>query len=373
MLSREEVKEIALMQGDGAYFVSLYLDVNPVTNPGGEYAIWLKNSLRSMADSLGKEALRKVEKDLSAVEGYVMSNRRDFKRGLVLFCSGQRGFWRQYNLNVPLGNELVVEKTPYIKPLLIAFERRRRYAVLLVEKDEARIFVVELGEITEYGEHRTEGVPGKHKKGGWFALSQTHFARHVDHHVTLHLKDVLDRFGSFLSDEGLKMLILGGPEEAVSMTRGLLPREVSEKVIGAFRAGMFEDSPSVLKKVEPVLEGFERQQEASAVAELFVRAMKNEKAVLGIENVLAALNEGRVMRLFFLRDLRLGGHECSACGALGVSEGKSCALCGGALREAPHLVDSMAQRAIEQSAEVEVVSSNEGFRKAGGAGAILRF
>lgn len=373
MLNREELKEIAKMHGNGSYFVSLYLNVNPLTNPKGEYTIRLKNMLKDAADSLDKEMLKRVDKDLDALDAYVLGNRREFKKGLALISSRERDFWKEYHLSVPLKSELVVEKSPYIKPLLDILDNYQRYAVLLVDKESARIFIVHLGEITEYGEVHTPDVPGRHKKGGWFALAQNHYERHIDYHVDLHLKDVVKKFESFLKSEYIGRVLIGGSDEAVTMTRGLLPKTVNEKVVGAFHAGMFENNVEVLKKVEPVLRAYEKQEEERTVKELITRAMKDEKAVVGLENVIKALQEGRVMKLMLLRDFTQRGYQCSACGALSIKGEVNCPYCGGKMEEIGYIVELAAQKAVEQGALVEVVAESEELKDAGGIGGVLRF
>lgn len=373
MLSREELKEIAKMHGNGSYYVSLYLNVNPLTNPKGEYSIRLKNMLKDAAESLEKGVLKKVEKDLEAMEAYVLGNRREFKKGLALISSRDSDFWREYHLSVPLKSELMVEKSPYIKPLLDILDNYQRYAALLVDKESARIFIIHLGEITEYGEVHTPDVPGKHKKGGWYALSQNHYARHIDYHVALHLKDVIKKFESFLKHEYIGRVIIGGSEEAVNMTKERLPNTVTEKVMGTFHAGMFEGNAEVMKKVEPVLQEYERQQEGKVVKELVTRAMKDEKAVLGLENVLKALEGGKVMKLVLLRGFSGRGFQCSGCGALSLKGEVNCPYCGGKMDEVGYMVDLAAQKIVEQGALVEVVTGSEELEKAGGIGAFLRF
>jgi peptide chain release factor subunit 1 len=373
MLSREELKEIAKMRGNGSYFVSLYLNVNPLTNPKGEYSIRLKNMLKDSAESLEKGVLKKVEKDLEALDAYVLGNRREFKHGLALISSKDNGFWREYHLSVPLKSELVVEKSPYIKPLLDILDNYQRYAALLVDKESARIFIIHLGEITEYGELHTPDVPGRHKRGGWYALAQNHYVRHIDYHVGLHLRDVIKKFESFLKHEYIGRVIIGGSDEAVNMTKGLLPKTVLDKVVGTFHAGMFEGNAEVMKKVEPALRGYEREQEEKAVKELLTRAMKDEKAVVGLEDVLKALEGGRVMKLLLLRDFSRRGFQCSGCGALSIKGEVNCPYCGGKMEEVGYIVDLAAQKVVEQGALVEVVAESEELEKAGGIGAFLRF
>jgi len=374
MFSREELRDIAKMGGNGTGFVSLYLNVNPVTNPGGEYVIWAKNSIKEVQEADDRDLLKRVERDLKDVENYIQANKRDFKKGLALLSSRENSFWREFNLSVPVKNELVIDRTPYIKPLLDILERYRRYAVLLVDRETARIFVIHLGEITEYGEVHTEDVPGRHKKGGWFALSQNHYDRHIDYHVGLHLKDVIKKFEPFLKGEEIGRLILGGPEDAVLKTKSLLPRPVQAKIIGMFQAGLYEGTLEILKRAEPVLRQYEERAEAEAVNELIVRGMKKERAVLGLEAVLQALQEGRVQRLFLEREAAAMGLRCTACGALSEKEaGPKCPYCGGDTESVNYLMDLAAQRAVEQNAEVLIVSENRDLRRRGSIGAVLRF
>ncbi|MBI4824475.1 MAG: hypothetical protein HY805_09660 [Nitrospirae bacterium] len=373
MLSREELKDISKIHGNGSYFVSLYLNVDPVTNPRGEYMVRFKNMMKDTIESMDKTVLRKVKADLDAIDAYIFGNRRDFKKGLSILSSAENSFWRRYDVSVPLKSELIVDKLPYIKPLLDIVDNYQRYAVLLVDKESARIFVMHLGEIIEFGEVHTADVPGKHKKGGWFALSQNHYERHIAYHVGMHLKDVIKRLDSFIKRQYIGRVIIAGGEEAVSMTKALLPKTVTDRIIGSFQAGMFEGNTDILKKVEPVQEAFERQKETDTVNELIQRARKNEKAVLGIDDVLNAVQEGRVMKLVFLRDFKYQGYSCVSCRALSAQGLRSCPYCKGKMEDVGYLVDLIAQKAVEQGSIIEVVTASAELKEAGSIGAFLRF
>lgn len=374
MFSREELREIAKMGENGVGFVSLYLNVNPATNPGGEYAIWVKNAIKEYRDMADSDTLKLVEPDLKAIESYIQANRRDFKKGLAILSSKEKSFWREYNLLVPVKNELVVDNAPYIKPLLDILERYKRYAVLLVDKETARIFVIHLEEITEYGEVHTEDVPGKHKKGGWFSLAQNHYDRHINHHVGLHLKDVIKKFEPFIAGEDINRLVFGGSEEAVLRTKSMLPKSVQSKIIGTFQAGLYEGTLDVLKRVEPVLRKHEEKVENETIEDIIQKAMKRERAVVGLEPVLQALQEARVQKLVLERDAAALGLQCVDCGALTEQEAvEKCPYCGGKMESVNYLMDLAVQKAVEQNAEVFIVPESQELRKVGSIGAMLRF
>jgi peptide chain release factor subunit 1 len=373
MLSREELKEIAKMRGDGAFFVSLYLNVNPVTNVKDNYVIHVKNMLKQIANGKEKDVLKGISRDVEKIESYILSNKRIFKKGLAIISSQERDFWKEFHVAVPLKNEIVVDHTPYMKPLVDILDNYQRYAILLVGKESARLFLVHLGEIEEYSEVSSADVPGKHKKGGWFSLSEKSYERHTDYHVELHLKDVLKELDAFLSGEYVGRMAIGGSEEAVAKVKAMLPQTVASKVIGTFQAEMFASGKEILEKVEPLLMSYEEKEEAETIDDLLTKAMKNENAVLGIENVLNASQEGRIMKLIMLKDYKNSGLSCSNCGNLTVQALTACPYCKGEMQKANYLVDLIAQKAVEQGAMVEVMSKNKKLEEAGSIGAFLRF
>lgn len=373
MLNRKELKEIAKMTTGNTYFVSLYLNTNPITNTKNNYAIHVKNMFKQTTERLDKAAIKRIQGDFDRINAYLLANKRNFKKGLAILSSQEKKYWREFHLSIPIKNEIAVDNIPYIKPLLDILDNYQRYAILLVGKDSARLFIIHLGEIEEYMEIHTEGVPGKHKKGGWFSLSEKSYERHTDHHVELHLKDVIKQLEVFLSREYVGRLLLGGAEEAVTKVKGMLPQKLADKVIGTFQAEMFANSKEILKKAEPLLSVFERKKDEKTVDELLTRTMKNENAVTGIEDVLHTLQEGRIMKLLFLKDFKRSGLACKNCGFLTVQKVSNCPYCKGKTMRVNYIVDLLAQRAVEQGALIEVLDSNKKLKDAGKIGAFLRF
>jgi peptide chain release factor subunit 1 len=153
----------------------------------------------------------------------------------------------------------------------------------------------------------------------------------------------------------------------------MLPQATAEKIIGTFQAEMTATGKEILEKANPILRAFEERKESDTIDSLLTQAMKNENAVLGIENVLNAIQEGRVMKLIFLKDFRQSGLSCTKCGSLTVQNITSCPYCKGETEQVNYLVDMLAQKAIEQGANVEVPFDNKKLKAAGSIGAFLRF
>ncbi len=373
MLSTTELKELAAYNEKEGYFVSFYLNVDPNFNKKGDYIVHLKNMIKQKAESLDKAIYKRVKEDLDKIEHYVLTNKRMFKKGLAIFSSKEGSLWKEYNIGLPVKNELIVDKGVYIKPLMDILDNYKRYGVLIIGKDSARIFIVHLGEIVEYGEVTSADIPGKHKKGGWFGLSQNHYERHINVHVGIHLKEVVEKLDSFLLGEYIGRLILGGSEEAVSMFKGMLRKTILDKVIGSVKIEMLSKGDDVLNKVEPIVSAYERKKEEDIVKELITRAMKNEAAVLGLENVLNAIQEQKVMKLVFISSYKQKGVNCKSCSFLTTQKINSCPYCKGDFEGVDYMVDLAAQKAIQQGALLEVVTENKDLSDAGGIGAFLRF
>lgn len=373
MLNRKEIADLKAIKSDDSYFVSCYLNVDPVVNKKGDYFIHFKNMMKNATEELGKDVLKKIMPDMQKIETFILNNKRDFKKGLAIISSSGTHFWKEFHFSIGFKNDIIIDRLPFIKPLLGVVDRYRKYAVLILDKESARLFVVYLGEIEEYREIYTENVPGKHKKGGWFSLSERSFERHIDYHVQLHIKDVLRNLEDMLASGDVSRLVVGGTEEAVTKAKSLFPRRITEKIIGFCTVSLAANINEIRKKAHSVIADFENEEKNSHVDDLFTKTMKKENAVLGIDNVLSALHEGRVMKLLFIKDYRDSGYSCSECGFLTSQKADRCPYCTIDMERIDYIVDLAAQKALEQGAEVEMVEENTTLQKNGSIGAFLRY
>jgi peptide chain release factor subunit 1 len=373
MLTYHELKSLSAIGKNGNLFVSLYLNVNRLTNPKGDYVIHFKNILKKAELNIGKSAEKKVKKDLHKIESYLRDSKREFKKGIALISCESLEIWKNYHLSLPIKNELVIDSTPYIKPLVSLLNNYPRYAVLLIDKESAKIYITHLGEIREYTELFTPGIPGKHKKGGWFSLQQKRFERHIEYHVNLHIKDVVKTLEDFLQKEKIENVIIGGAESAVTKMKNMIPQQILRKVKKTLHAETKLSEKDVLDRTLTIAEELEHAKEREVVDNLITRTMKKNMAVLGIEDVLFNLQEGKVMDLIFHKDLSASGYKCSNCNFLTTQKITTCPYCSGNFDKVNYIIDFASQKAVELGARIEVITKSEELAKAGGIGAILRF
>ena len=69
-----------------------------------------------------------------------------------MFSCSARDFWEVYELPVRVTSQLVVEPVPCVRQLEALLDEHERFGVLLADRQRARMFVFELGELVEHSE-----------------------------------------------------------------------------------------------------------------------------------------------------------------------------------------------------------------------------
>jgi hypothetical protein len=129
--------------------LSVYLNVDPSheTNLNQGYLARYKTALRQAEERLaldgdGLERFRSVSK---AVEQQLSDYEPDAK-ALILFRTPKGRGWRR-GMGMPVRECVDWAEQPVLEPLVELLDEQERYAVALVDRAHARVFVAHLGEI----------------------------------------------------------------------------------------------------------------------------------------------------------------------------------------------------------------------------------
>ncbi len=373
MFTREDLVRINNIRGDGNLYTSVYLNVNPATNPKGEYFVTFRNLVKAEIDKLSSAEQKLVKEDVKKIETYIKSGKTEFKKALAIISSLHSDIWEVFHLSVPFKNLVVIDKTPYLKPLTGILEQYHSYAVALVNREHARLFRIQLGEISEYTELFTPDVPRKHKKGGWYGRDENRFRRHIEVHVHFHLRDVVKHLEEILKIGEVNHLIIGGSEESVLLFSKMLPQPLTAKIAGTFTADMHAGNDEILEKSLWIIKDAEKTIEMNLVDELITRASKNGTAALGLDDVLSQMQSGNIHHLIYIEGFNASGLKCVSCNFLTVHDLKTCPYCGTPFEKIGHLIEYAIQRVIDQGAEISAITESEKLKGAGSIGALLRY
>lgn len=351
--------------------LSVYLIIAPDRQIGRGSEVALKDLVQQLETRLDPRARERLAQEAARV-GEALQQAGVTGKSVAVFSCRPRDLWVWLPLPVRVAESVSLSRRPYLRPLLDVLDEHERYAVALVDKENARLFTVLLGEIEEHTQFE-DLVPGKHAQGGW---SQANYQRHHEAHVYWHLKRVAEMLSLLLRERPFDRLVLAGPEEATGELRRILPRPLQQRLVATVPAEMFASEQEILEKAQEIEQRIEREAEERLVNEVIETSADGGRATYGLGPTLEAVWLGRVHQLVVADGLRRAGSECQGCGWLSVDTPASCPACGRAVTPLDDVVERAIERTLDEGGKVEIVhgEAERRLRDVGdGAGALLRY
>lgn len=378
VLDRQTLRKLAEWNTNGFPVVSLYLDVDGRRFPKRADYLARAEHLGRRGHEAAKrmedrEHGRSVHRDAKRMWDFVNDefDRKGGVRGLALFGCWRMGLWEELPLPARAPERIVIGGRPYLLPLEAMLERSEAVCAALVDREKARLFVSALDRIEEVSDVLDE-VPGRHDQGGW---SQARFQRHIKEHVQRHLKHVAEVLLGLFQRRRYERLMLSGPDEIVAELERELHDYVRRTIVARASLPVVASAGDVLEKIRGLEEDLERGREEEAVRRLSAEIDgRSGRAVAGMEDTIAALEEGRVDTLIVGADLEAAGVRCPSCGHL-ADRGRACPACGTTMEETLDLVEEAVESALRRRCRVEVLPQGpaDDLAPLGGIGALLRF
>ncbi|MGH9021785.1 MAG: Vms1/Ankzf1 family peptidyl-tRNA hydrolase [Acidimicrobiia bacterium] len=372
MISEERVRALALQEHDPGV-TSCYLDVDGRRHPRPvDYELRLDHLLRearSRAEQTGnKLLLRSVEGDGERIGSFVRGGfDRSDVRGLAFFSCATAGFFEVLQLPRPVSNQVTLGRSPHVRQLEALLRHFERFAVVLVDRQRARLFRFELGSLTE----RTEvfdAVPRHIDQGGW---SATNIQRHVDELAARHLRHAAAIAFEELSRRPVEHLVVGGPKEVVAAFEALLHPYLRDRVAHRLSVRVGATVEEIARLSLETEELVEQRRELELVARLRDR-LGSGGAVAGLAPALEALVERRVDVLLVSDGFSAPGWRCGSCHFVGL-RGRSCPACEAKMEAVEDVVEQAVEEALAQNCRVEVIRESADLDVAGRVGALLRY
>jgi peptide chain release factor subunit 1 len=363
---------------DSSPVLSLYLDVDlsrPANRNRG-ILVAARSLLAGVREEVDSGPLGgHLDRDIARVEGFLSDTLAPGK-SLVLFCDDSEGFFWHRVLPVPLPIEARYRPDPYLRPLLETLDEHETYGVVLLDRQQARLFTVLLGEIEEHGEAFAPlDVRATRTTGTDHLWSEKRFQRRAGEHAHLHLKQVAGLLRGQQRAVGLDRLVMAGPLEATAELQRLLPQALADRVVATWKLPMETSGDELLGRVMDLQERLAMERETALVEELSSAAAAGPRAVVGLSTTLEALREGRILNLVYAAENPIEGGRCESCGTLSRRAEGNCNFCNAPLRRVRDLVGRMARAVAESGGRLDRVRPPvaERFPDRDTIGAFLRF
>ncbi|MFW6147637.1 MAG: hypothetical protein ACOC6B_04510 [Thermodesulfobacteriota bacterium] len=383
-----QVERLLHHQSSDYPVISLYLNITPPRDFTTELRslIHAATSQLEQDEEYNDDQLRELEHMFNTLEDHVGNFLVSHKQTrLVVIFSSSDGLWEEFRLPVPLPSRMVVEATPYVRPLSMLLDEFNRYCVVVADSSNARIFSLYMGDFEEHPNVfiRSEvpdrvnvkvsmtGDPATGVRGG---LGAQRIQRHIEDHIHRHLKNVADQTFEIFRKNQFDRLIVAGPEDkTIPWFQDHLHSYLKERLTGKFHARPEDNEKELKEKALHAAQQGERLHEERVIEQLMEeKGRPGGKAVQGIEPTLEALMMGQIQTLVIRHDFRATGYTCPS-GHILSTYLKTCPVCGQPMQETQDLGEEMVEEALSQNAEIEhVFAEHEDFDPIG-VGALLRF
>ena len=362
MITEEALRELIELSDKETLMVSLYLNVDPSRHSKDEYRLTWRNLVKEMSDPVPKE-------DVARIEHYLDFEYNWQGKSLALFSSTPKDIWRVYSLPVPVTDQIYMLNRPYIEPLSHLLDLSRHYAVALVDREGARLFLFRAGELRDTA--GTFGLlPESHKQGGWAA---SRIQRHTDEIAHRNLRDGADLLVKFCEKKKCTRVLLAGTDENIHLFRSFLPKVWRGRVIGTFPLTITASENEVLERSLDVVQQVDPEREQHLVEEIFTAAAKGNLGAIGLADTMAAVQTGQARILVVADGYQAEGHQCEQCGSATVEQMDVCPFCGGHVEHVADAVNGVILNALANGIQVEIIHGNKDLQDAGSIGALLRY
>ncbi|HYP29761.1 MAG TPA: Vms1/Ankzf1 family peptidyl-tRNA hydrolase [Blastocatellia bacterium] len=375
MISYDDLRQLQQVpSGPDACTLSLYVNINQAnqSNLNRGFITAVENMFRQMSEGQQNHRER-LEAECRRVLDF-LANYTAGGKGLVIFSDSSRDLWWQRDLQVEVPTGARWTPHPWVRPLLELIEEHDHFAVVLLDKQRARILTVDATGVTQQAEIESE-VANRHQATGTDHIwSQSHMERNHTNQVVGHVKRVVEELSTIVDRTRVSRVIIGGPVEAASILVGELPKRLEQMVTGAISVPIDANTERLMEEVRAVQQRYEQEDESRLVESMITAAHKGDRAVLGITDTLEAIQQQRIYCMMVARDYHIEGKECDSCHVLVVDGQEKCSFCGGKLEAAPDLINRASYRVLEQSGKVQIISgAAAGKLERIGVGAVLRF
>jgi peptide subunit release factor 1 (eRF1) len=374
MITAETVSSIRTFDSGGLPVVSLYAGIDP--GPDGQ------RELRSRVSSLLDE-IRPLAKDGIAHRDWRMSLRGDIARikdaigeerwrpaAIAIFACSGRGLYTEVQLPEHVPDRVIVDETPYARPMIAVLAEHPRSCVAVVDRATGRICelyqdeVSELDKVTDPESRRPPVAAGR---------PDDRVSNRVDELAKRHYRRIAERLAGLMQTDEYDLLIIGGHGYEVPEFVQQLPHPVRDRV-----AGTFSTEPGLAPLTEiresagAIAARFEQERDQQLVSGVLEKVAMGGLATVGLRGCLWAGTVGAIQTLLVREGAAAPGVVCDQSRWLARS-GEVCPLCGNPTRTTPDVIDELAQLVINEGGAIHHINSGGAGLMGHDTGADLRF
>jgi peptide chain release factor subunit 1 len=371
MITAEAIDRIIRFHGKGLPITSVYLDLpeDPAERAGRALHTRVKDLLHEVAQRAEDESLEhdvrlSLRADVERITERVGEGGRwGDAHGLALFSCGGRDWYEEVALPRRVRDRVMVDRTPWVRPMLAVLDEYHRACVVVLDKHQARVWEVYISEVREV-EHVRDQLMRKPEVDEKRDLELT----------KRHYRRVAGIVADLFRSQDYELLIIGGHDDEIGQFRDLLPKVIQDRLADTFEVDVSTVTEAVVKeKANAIIDEYEREEEIRLVGEAVeLAAMERGWGVVGVRECLWAGSVAAIDTLLVQEGAVVPGVVCDENHWL-APEGEVRGFCEGEPRHTQDVIDELCEWVIAESGRVEHVQVDTTELKDYLTAAILRF
>jgi len=303
-----ELKSKTSYDGHSTTLVTIWI---PPKTPVSEISALINQELATAARIKSRTTRKHVQAALRSIASKFKAWPQIPENGLLIFCgwtqqSNDLEYW-EIIPPIPIQKKLYMcDSIFHVEVLEEILKTHHTYGIIIVERDESTIGLLQGSTIRVLKRIETY-VHGKHGKGG---QSQRRFERQIESAYEYHLKKTAEEANKIFLPmlDKLNGIIVAGPafakEDFVDVDE--LDYRLRKKIIGLVSAQYqgYEGLREAVNNAINLIKETEYAKQKEAFDELMeAMNISPEKVVVGLQETMRALEEGRLDKVFIAEDL----------------------------------------------------------------------
>lgn len=355
MIEADTIDRLVRLKPNGLPVLSLYVNVNAADWRGVDSEVQsLLDQVRPLADddSLDRDVRLSMRGDIEQIE--LASRLERWNPGTIgIFSSSGQGMYEEVALPRAMSGRVVVDSTPFVRPMLAVLDEDHRTCVVLISKGSARVFELYQNEMREATAFRDLTLRSPNF-ARWRAENRIHHRK--DELAKRHYRRTADVLEQMFRSGGYELLVIAGKEYEVPAFVEMLPRDLSTRVAGTFAIDESAPLGDIKAEAQAVVDQYERNEEVQLVADVLNSAGQGDFAVTGLSDCLWAGSVSAVDTLLVQEGVMIPGVVCDASGWMALS-GATCPDSGEPTRPVPDVIDELVTAVIDEGGAIKHVQA----------------
>ncbi|MFH0916637.1 MAG: hypothetical protein V1912_09360 [bacterium] len=374
-IAREKLKTLAGAQASGGMFLTVTLSTSRLDDWRQFAPTFLNSEFNRITKERGtpKEQRRLFQNDLDYVLDILKYDLTPKTQGLAVFADGGAPLYERIELPFRLVNRLVIEPSPYVRPLVHALSLLEPFVVARVSRDESNLYLVDEWALAKEDDLTGPWLRSSDRETGEVSIKEYYAAARQDALVDLHFKEVGASLARLLETSGVRRVALCAQHDIASGFKRTLPAAVAPKIVAEIPFDAAATTGQMLVSARGAVEEARHAEMVELAARIKEGLGGKGRGVSGFDDVLGAILRHQVQTLLVDRQYRVPGWRCVECSWVGLAAVERCPVCGGGTVPVADAVGEIVRLAILQNGLVEVGEEIPVLTELGGVAGVLRY